>query len=96
MTKFMARHGDLLVTSDKLPEGAKVKKGNVILSASHNHIVEGAAKLYELDDKVFIKVTGKANLNHDEHGKIELPVGVYQVIRQVESTPYDGIINVQD
>jgi len=93
MTQF--RHGDILIEQVKnLPKGAKVKKSNVIVSASHNHIIEGEAKIY--GDGEFIKVTGKANLNHEEHGKIELPRGIYQVIRQVEWTPYDGLITVQD
>jgi hypothetical protein len=97
MTK-QYRHGDLLVESiDKLPRGAKVKKGNVVLSASHDHIVEGEAKLYGLEDKVFIKVIGKANMNHEEHKKISLPVGIYQVIRQVEFDHYEQAIrNVED
>jgi hypothetical protein len=91
------RHGDILCESiDKLPEGTKVKKDNIILSASHDHILEGEAKIYTLGEEIYLKVTGKANLNHEEHRKIKLPVGIYQVIRQVEFTPYDGLINVED
>ena len=95
--KFMARHGDLLVEQiEKLPKGTKVRKDNVILSDSHDHIIEGEARIHELEDKVFLKVIGKANLNHEEHKKIDLPVGIYQVIRQVEWTAYDGLVNVED
>jgi hypothetical protein len=80
MTNFQARHGDLLVERvDKLPKKLKESKDKVIiagLSSGHNHILEGKARIYKSEDKTFIEVTGKANLNHEEHGKIELPKGV--------------------
>ena len=91
------RHGDILLEQIKsMPKRSKVKKGNVIISASHDHILEGEGKIYTSDDEMFIKVTGKSNLNHEEHGIIDLPVGVYKVINQVEYDIYEGIRNVQD
>jgi len=87
------RHGDILVERvDKLPKGAKIKKGNVIVSSSNDHILEGKGKIYESDGNLYLKITGKANLNHSEHKKIDLPVGVYKVIRQIEFNGYDSVV----
>lgn len=94
--KFSARHGDIYIkTIEKLPKGAKVKKGNIIVSSSNDHILEGQGKIYELDKDLYLKITGKANLNHNEHKEIELPKGIYKVIRQIEFDGYDKVI-VQD
>lgn len=88
----MARHGDLLVSGiDKLPKGAKEKKGNVIVSSSNDHIIEGEGQIYSQENDIFVKVTGKANLNHNEHKKIDLPVGVYKVVRQIEFNGYENL-----
>ena len=89
---FQARHGDILIEQiERLPKTAKEKKDNVILSASHDHVLEGEAKIYETKNKTYLKVMGKANLNHEEHKKINLPVGVYQVIRQIEFNGYENM-----
>jgi len=91
------RHGDILIEKiERLPKTAKVKKSNVIVSASHDHILEGQAKIYTFRGKNYLKVTGKANVDHEEHGKINLPVGVYKVIQQVEYDIYEGVRDVQD
>lgn len=93
MKNFSCRHGDIYCSQiAKLPKGVKVKKTNVIVSASHDHVLEGAGKIYGLGDSLYLKVTGKANLNHEEHGKIDLPVGVYKVTRQIEFNGYDSVI----
>lgn len=92
MDKIMVRHGDILCENvDKLPKGAKVKKGNVIVSSSNDHIIEGEGKIYSQENDIFVKVTGKANLNHNEHKKINLPIGVYKVIRQIEFNGYENL-----
>lgn len=91
--KFMARHGDILVEAiERLPLKAKVKKGNVIISSSNDHILEGQGKIYELGEDLYLKITGKANLNHTEHKEIDLPKGVYKVVRQIEFNGYDNVI----
>ena len=71
---------------------AQIKKGNVIVSSSNDHILEGKGKIYESDGNLYLKITGKANLNHSEHKKIDLPVGVYKVIRQIEFNGYDSVV----
>ena len=39
------------------------------------------------DNRFFLIVTKEAELKHEEHSKIKLPIGQYEVIRQREYTP---------
>lgn len=104
----MYRHGDLLVHEAPRPEGRLIRQfveGNdVVLLAGeatgHNHRLQGDFTLFATnntgeDSLGFFEVTGKANLNHEEHGVIDLPKGFYAIVRQREYTP-KGIEYVRD
>lgn len=108
MSKY--RHGDLLVHITARPnEDARLIKqfveGNdVVLLAGeatgHNHRLQGDFTLFRSNGKseqglTYFEVHTKANLNHEEHGVIDLPVGFYAVVRQREYTP-KGIEYVRD
>ncbi len=83
----MVRQGDLLLESiEKLPKKVTKVKDNVILrgvATGHAHTVKGGT-VWKTKDTFYVKVPKKAQLIHDEHKTIELPKGVYQVIRQKE------------
>jgi hypothetical protein len=103
------RHGDLLVHTTERPEGRLIKQyhddpRDVVLLAGeatgHNHRLQGDFALYATNNTGeeslgFFEVTGKANLNHEEHGIIDLPKGFYAIVRQREYTP-KGIEYVRD
>lgn len=103
------RHGDLLVHQIQRPELRLIKqflddpRDAVLLAGEatgHNHRLQGDFVLYASNDASeqgmgYFEVTGKANLNHEEHGVIDLPKGFYAIVRQREYTP-KGIEYVRD
>lgn len=105
MNKY--RHGDLLVHTVARPEIRLIEQfveGDVILlrgeATGHNHRLQGDFTLYRSNDTAeqgvtYFEVHTKANLNHEEHGIIDLPQGFYAVVRQREYTP-KGIEYVRD
>lgn len=102
------RHGDLLVHDIERPDLRLVKQfvedHDVVLLAGeatgHNHRLQGDFTLFRSNDVKeqglgYFEVHTKANLNHEEHGIIELPKGFYAIVRQREYTP-KGIEYVRD
>jgi hypothetical protein len=92
------RQGDVFLQKvDKLPENAKVKKDNIILrgeATGHAHKVENG-KLYEavLEDpehilrqerRMFVLAKKGTRIVHEEHGPIDIEIGIYIIIRQRE------------
>ena len=77
------------------PENLKrvrAKRGSVILAegevTGHAHrIASSRAALFEAgDERRFLKIRGRTQLQHDEHDAIDLDPGIYEVIRQREYT----------
>lgn len=106
----MYRQGDILLRPIRqLPHNvrqvARDPRDRVVLAygeqTGHAHAVASAnAALYRADDGddgMYLEVTSRqpAELRHEEHGTIWLPVGVYWVIRQREYMP-EAIRQVAD
>lgn len=92
----MYRHGDLLFErTDAIPAGLNVKPDNVLAygtATGHSHKLVGGAVFVDEDGNVYVRVSGKGSLVHEEHNIIELPAGDYRVVRQREYDPYDRAI----
>jgi hypothetical protein len=93
------RQGDVLLQSCTEVKGKKldhlvIAKGEV---TGHSHqITEGEAELYEDNGIMYLTVLSeKAVLTHEEHKKIELPKGNYEIKIQREYEP-QGWRNVAD
>lgn len=93
------RQGDVII---KKVDGIKGKMLKHLTLAEgemtgHAHrITEGEAELYEHEGTLFLKVkSDKATLTHEEHSRIELPKGDFQISIQREYSP-DGWRNVSD
>lgn len=102
------RHGDLLVHQVERPNLRLIEqfldgKDAILLRGEvtgHAHRLQGSYILYRSNDTdeqgvTYFEVKGKANLNHEEHGIINLPEGFYEVVRQREYTP-ERIVYVRD
>lgn len=98
------RHGDVFLQRiDALPKGAKTQKreGDIILAlgevTGHAHRLKTAGVvLWSVGDQRYVMVPeGGAALTHEEHNRIDLPAGIYQVSIQREYAP-DAIRNVRD
>ncbi len=91
------RQGDVLIMAvEGLPTDLAAMsrdQGRVVLAegevTGHAHaIVDREAVLYEGDgDDRFLEVASPVTVTHEEHDAIDLPPGVYQVVRQREYTP---------
>lgn len=94
----------LLVSADSIPEDAKPvprDQGRLVLAygevTGHMHQLVGvdtpltdddAVMLTTAESATFVRLAKKAQLVHEEHGSIGVPAGTYEVIRQVEYTPW--------
>ena len=89
------RQGDvLLIRVDHIPEKAKeIACRSLVLALgevtghAHRIVDDGAVLLSVRESATFVKLTKKAQLVHEEHAAIDLPVGNYRVVRQREYTP---------
>jgi len=98
------RQGDVWIENvDEIPAGAKPvrsKNGRLVLAAGeatgHAHSLSArSGRLREVAGTIYLLLLRRALLEHEEHGKIELPPGKYLVRRQREYHP-EEIRRVQD
>lgn len=96
------RHGDVILRPlDKKEKIQGEEQKKLVLAedevTGHSHqITDGAAKLFKWNEKMYLKVTSeRAALTHEEHKRIDIPCGDYEVIIQKEYVP-NGWKKVQD
>lgn len=93
MNMKMYRHGDVIIKQVKsIPKEAQARKGLTLAEGEvtgHSHqISEGAASMFGFDDRMFLKVQSEIGaLTHEEHSRIDLPAGNYEIVIQREHTP---------
>ncbi len=84
----MYRQGDILLISiPQLPTGCRKTKSKIILQGEltgHCHRITNGIVYHLGSDQLFVQIDEPSSLIHDEHAPIELPVGIYRVIRQQE------------
>lgn len=100
MKSLLYRHGDIaLVKIAKLPTKLKETKTLVLETGSHGHnhsINKGKVYFKKDGEHIFGYLVAKGtSLDHEEHGKLELEDGVYELRKQTEFTP-QGLIPVVD
>jgi len=93
------RQGDVFLRKiDEVPEGAEEctpKNDRLILAegeaTGHHHSVAAAqARLLRYKEQMYLVVAAKMlQLIHQEHSPLEIPEGIYEVIRQREYTPQE-------
>jgi hypothetical protein len=82
--------------------GMEQKQDRVILEGEitgHAHRLDGPGGqiLVSDDGMMVVVILSPVGLIHEEHDRIELSVGLYEVVRQREYNPFeDAIRNVQD
>lgn len=94
------RHGDLFLEKiDSIPPEAIEEKTDILLegeATGHMHRVDKNAKIFTINDRKYLLVENSTFITHEEHKTIKLPKGIYEVTRQREYDPYEGIRNVLD
>lgn len=104
---FLIRQGDVgLIAVDEIPTDAielPRENGERIVLAygevtGHAHAFHdlGVMALRAANADVFLRVVEPATLRHEEHTHIEVPPGMYRVLRQREWTDSEEPIAVED
>lgn len=97
---IQVRQGDLLLTKIReLPAGLKPVKGSIVVrgeATGHAHQLTDGWVFTNRDGLLFLALTKKAELIHQEHKPIKLDKGFYAVIRQREYTSKDMVQLVKD
>jgi len=91
----MFRQGDVLLKPVKdLPRTATQEKGPCVLAhgeaTGHTHHIKDGAEIWvDVNDhgRRYLKVLAETTLDHEEHGRIALTRGTYEIVRQREYTP---------
>lgn len=93
---IMYRQGDILFLKvNVLPTKRRTRiKTDVIMmgeATGHAHKVVNGTLWRALNDarwyRTYVKASNGTKIVHDEHGEIELPSGLYLVVRQREYSP---------
>lgn len=89
MKNYQVRQGDIYPEAiDKLPKGLKKKNNNVIVhsdSTLHDHTLKSGTVYVDRNGELYLDVPRKTQIVHTEdHNPVDLPRGVYKVIRQRE------------
>ena len=103
--KTMYRQGDVLITRVERKSGLREvdrEAGRIVLAhgeaTGHAHAIASMDATLWMDEKTlnrYLDVKAPVVLDHEEHTRIELPSGFYEVKRQREYRP-EGLRNVAD
>ena len=99
------RQGDVLIVEcERVTAGKEVERENGRIVLAHGEATGHAHAIASMDATLFmdeatlnryLDVRAPVVIEHEEHGRIELPSGYYQVRRQREYRP-EGLRNVAD
>lgn len=83
------QHGDVLLQEiERIPEGAKKVKGNILVEGEqtgHSHRVgTKTSTIWELNGQLYLEVETPTTITHEEHRAFEIPEGIYHVGRVKE------------
>ena len=87
--------GDVFFFKSEIPEASKKTDhppGCCVVAtgetAGHAHVARGRIEAYEVDGVLYLKVTGPAEVTHEEHLPLTLPPGKWQVGTVREFDPF--------
>ncbi len=98
----MYRQGDVLLRRIEKVAGKPTDSGEKVLAlgetTGHKHILRGNGVQFfaSASGQVQVQVTDTAELVHEEHARIEIPKGSYEVVLQREFDLLDGVRQVAD
>lgn len=92
MEKKNYRHGDVIIVPTTKGVRGKEKEDKALAYGEvtgHSHrMTEGLAAVFQFNDEMYLKVISeRAALTHEEHSRIDLPAGDYEVIIQRDYIP---------
>ena len=94
------RHGDVdIIPISEIPKEAKVQKDNVVMhgESGHEHKLHHGQILVHNNVKYIKSENEQTYLIHEEHKKIPIPKGLYEIKQEVEFDPYtEELTKVRD
>lgn len=101
------RHGDLLIRQvSEVPQAHWQKVKQSVLAegevTGHRHLLAPGALTIQLEQATengevkYVRLNGLGTITHEEHAPIMLPMGTYEVVRQVEYDPVENNRRVTD
>lgn len=86
MEKYHGFHGDVILVSSSIPASSKKKsrthRGYILAEGEvtgHAHCVQEEIDLFEKEGKIYIKAMEPFSITHEEHNKVTVPSGEYEV-----------------
>ena len=93
---MIIQHGDVLLRSiEKMNSLKPVTCTRIVLAegevTGHAHVITDVKNVnfYENDGKKYIDVLAPANLTHEEHNTLVIPVGYYEIDQVKEYDPFE-------
>lgn len=100
---LIGRHGDVGLIVAKLPTGAveEPRNGDAILArgeaTGHAHrIADESASIWVIGSEKYLVTKAPCVLDHEEHGTVVVPPGVYLIAIEQEYTPGAIFVPVAD
>lgn len=77
------QQGDVLIKRvERIPKGAKAKKGKTLAEGEHtghSHVAEAEVELFEKDGVLYMSAPNGTTVRHEEHKPVNVPAGVYEI-----------------
>lgn len=99
--KGLFRQGDVLLKRVDTVNGTKTQQGSKVLAygevTGHKHVLSGkGVQFFQKNSQVLVSVPDFAELVHEEHEKLTIPKGKYEVVIQREFDLVEGVREVVD
>jgi hypothetical protein len=96
IAKQTAQQGDVVLRKLKtMPEGVQktIGRKRLVLAhgeSGHSHVIEDdEAELIQIGERMLLRLEKAATVVHEEHGKIRLSPGIWEVGRVKEFDPFE-------
>lgn len=100
---LVGRHGDVGLILAELPDGAveQHRNGDVILAfgeaTGHAHrIADDQASIWVIGNEKYLVTKAPSILDHEEHGQVTVPPGVYRIAIEEDYQPGNIFVPVAD
>jgi len=96
----LIRQGDVLLKKiDSIPKGLMQEEKCILAYGEvtgHKHQILDNGILYKDNNKTYLKMNNEGILSHEEHAKLNIPKGEYEIIIQREFDLLGAVKSVMD
>lgn len=87
------RHGDVDLIPCIIPENPRLEKTDLVMHGENGHshtLINGQILIHE--GRRFLKSNSETYLIHEEHKKIRIPQGTFEIMQEEEFDPFTETI----